>query len=166
MKGPAGFDVAHRQARIYGTGNNPLSWAPLPTIAQAATNMLLNPSRILNRAIYINPIPNLTQNHILAALESVTGENFTTTHVDVALINRNSRIALERGEVAKAMRGLIISTQFYEDDSGNDLSALAENATVGVKEMSVEQAVKDAIEAYGENTPIVEGMYRVDPCEV
>jgi hypothetical protein len=166
MKGPAGFDIPHRQARIYGTGNNPLFWTPLPSIALAATNMLLNPGPILNRPIFIAPIPNLTQNKILGALETVLGEKFTTTPVDVALVNRNARIALERGEIPKAMRGLTISTQFYEGDYGGGLGALAENETVGVGEISVEKAVREAIERYGEDTQVVEGMYKVDPCEV
>jgi hypothetical protein len=166
MKGPAGFDIPNRHARIYGTGNNTLCWTPLPTIAHAAVNMLLHPDTILNRAIYICPLPGLTQNRILAAVETVLNTKFTIDNIDVALINKNARIALERGEMSKAMRGLTISNQFYEEDSGNDFTELVENSLVGVEEMSVEDAVRDALQTYGENHKIVEGMYRVDPCEV
>jgi hypothetical protein len=166
MKGPAGFDIPNRHARIYGTGNNPLFWTPLPTMAHAAINMLLNPDPILNRVIYISPIPNLTQNALLAALENVLDTKFTVTNVDVALMNKNSRIVLERGEIAKAMKGLTISNQFYEEDSGNDFLEPVENELVGVEEMSIETAVREAIQTYGENHPIVEPMYKVDPCEV
>lgn len=127
--------------------------------------MLLKPDPILNRAIHISPLPGLTQNAILAALETVLSTKFVVTNVDVAQINKNARIALERGEVSKAMRGLTISNQFYEGDS-NDFTGLVENELVGVKKTDIEEAVKDAIQRYGEATPIVEGMYKVDPCEV
>jgi hypothetical protein len=166
MKGPAGFDIPNRHARIYGTGTNILLWTPLPTIAQAATTMILYPSRVQNRSILLRAIPNLTQNAILVALESILGTKFTTTAVDVALMNKNARIALERGETAKAMKTMPFSTQYYEGDSGNEWGDLAENALVGVEEMGVEEAVRLAIETYGLETPVVEGMYRMDPCEV
>ncbi|KAF2681726.1 NAD(P)-binding protein [Lentithecium fluviatile CBS 122367] len=166
MKGPAGFDIHNRSARIYGTGNNPLFWTPLPTIAHAAVNMLLHPGPILNRAIYISSIPGLTQNTILDTLETVLNSKFTITNVDVAQINRNAKIALERGEIGKAMKGLTISNQFYEGDCENDFTGLIENDLVGVKQASIEEAVNDAIQRYGENTPVVDGMYKVDPCEV
>ena len=166
MKGPAGVDVPNKRARIYGTGNNILCWTPLPTIALAAANMLRNPSAILNRPIYINTVPELTQNILLSTMESVLGIKFTVEHVDVEKINKNARIALERGEEMKAMKGLTISNQFFEGDSGNDFRALVENETVGVEEVSVEDAVKQAIEIYGTEGPIVEGMYSVEACEI
>lgn len=168
MKGPAGFDIKNREARIYGTGENLLFWTPLPTIGLATANMLLNPDKVLNHAVHICPFATgtLTQNILLKTLETVLDTKFTVTHVDVAKINKNAKIALERGEVATAMRGLAMSNQFYEEDSGNNLEGLTENELVGVKEMSVEEAVRDAIKQYGEDSAIVERMYRVDPCEV
>jgi hypothetical protein len=132
----------------------------------AAANMLRNPESVMNRPIYISPFPKLTQNIILETLESVLGTKFTIENVDVAKINKHARIALERGEVAKAMKGLAISNQFYEEDSGNDFRELVENETVGVETMSVENAVKDTIARYGEDCKVVEGMFRVEPCEI
>lgn len=166
MKGPAGFDIPNKQVRIYGTGENPLFWTPLGTIASTAATMLLNPSMCLNRAIHIKPIPDLTQNTLLAAVEKVLSIKLSVTHVDVAKMNRNARIALERGEILKAMKGLTVSNQFYEEDSGNDVSALIENEKFGVEILSVEDAVRDAVEKWGTEGPVVESMFRVDPCEV
>ena len=163
MKGPAGFDIPNKQARIYGTGNNKLCWTPLSIIARAAVNMLRNPEPILNRPIYICPLPGLDQNVILSTLQTVFDNAFSVEHIDVKKINENARAALEKGEIPKAMRGLTVSNQFYEGDSGNDFSALVENEVVGVKEMSVEEAVRDAVERWGTETPVVEGMFRVDP---
>ncbi|KAF1945723.1 NAD(P)-binding protein [Clathrospora elynae] len=166
MKGPAGFDVANRRARIYGTGNNPLRWTPLPTIALAAVNMLRNPEPIINRSIYICPLLKITQNILLGTLESVLDTKFTIEYIDVKKINENAKNALERGEPMKAMKGLAVSNQFYEGDGGNDFSHLVENDVVGVQIMAVEDAVRDAIKRYEEDYKAVEGMYKVEPCEV
>lgn len=165
-KGPAGFDIANRRARIYGTGNNILCWAPVPTIGLAVANMLRNPEVVLDRSIYICPFDRLTQNVLLSTLETILGEKFVVENVDVKKINEHSRIALERGEVMKAMKGLTISNQFYEDDCGNDFRHLAENELVGVEMMSVEDAVRDVIERYGKEPKIVEAMFRVEACEI
>ncbi|KAF1957847.1 NAD(P)-binding protein [Byssothecium circinans] len=166
MKGPAGIDIPNRQARIYGTGDNLVYWTPLSTMAKTMTTMLLNPEPVLNRAIYICPLLHTTQNKILATVEKVLDTKFTVTNVDVAKINKHARIALERGETAKAMKGLTVSTQFYEGDSGNDLSGLVENELVGVEQLDLEDAVRQAMERWGMDTPVVQGLYMVDACEI
>lgn len=167
MKGPAGFDVANRKSRIYGTGNNPLFWTPLPTIARAAGNMLRNPATVANKPIYICPFTKdrLTQRVILAAVEHVIGAPFDLELVDVEKINKNAQIALEKGELGKAMKGLTLSAQFCED-GGNDFSHLVENDLVGVTAMSVEDAVQEAIAKWGADCPVVEAMFRIEACEV
>ncbi|OAL51678.1 NAD(P)-binding protein [Pyrenochaeta sp. DS3sAY3a] len=168
MKGPAGFDISNRLARIYGTGENKLCWTPLPTIALAAANMLRNPAPVVNRPIYICPFPRgqLTQNIILNNLEAVLDTKFDVQQIDVAKINRNARIALERGEAGKAMKGLTISNQFYEEDSGNDFSDLVENEVVGVPLTTVEEEVRAAIARYGDDSKVVDGMFKVEACEI
>jgi hypothetical protein len=168
MKGPAGIDVAHRKARVYGTGDNPLFWTPLPVIAQAAGNMLRNAGAVANQSIYICPFEKgeLTQQTLLDTLQNILDTKFDVETVDIAKINRNSKIALERGEAGKAMKGLIVSNQFYGEDSGNDFSHLIQNDVVGVEMMKVENAVRDAIASWGRDCPIVEGMYKVDACEI
>ncbi|KAJ4312041.1 hypothetical protein N0V94_007647 [Neodidymelliopsis sp. IMI 364377] len=168
MKGPAGFDVGNKRARIYGTGNNPLYWTPLPTIARAASNMLRNPEKIINRPVYICPFAKgeLTQRSLLTTLEQVLEKSFTVEAIDVEKINKHAKIALERGEAGKAMKGLTVSNQFYEKDCGNDFSHLIENETLGVEPISVEEAVRAAIAKWGEDSKIVEGLFRVEACEV
>jgi hypothetical protein len=168
MKGPGGFDIANRSARIYGTGENILFWTPLPTMGLAAANMLRHPESTLNRPIYICPFNKLTQNMLLNTLESVLDTKFTVENVDVEKINKNANIILERGgpDASRAFRGLAFSTQYYEKDSGNDFSHLVENETVGVENMSVEHAVRKALERYGRDCKAVEGMFRVEACEI
>lgn len=168
MKGPAGFDVAQRKARIYGTGQNPLFWTPLETMGRAAANMLRSPDAVGNRPIYICPFAKgeLTQRSLLVTLEKVLDTKFEVEEVGLAKINKHARIALERGEGAKAMKGLTVSNQFYEEDCGNDFSHLIENDIVGVEMMTMEDAVRGAIARWGQDCPIVEGMFRVEACEI
>ena len=168
MKGPAGIDVKNRKARIYGTGENALFWTPVGVIARAAGNMLRNPDAVTNRPVYICPFEKgeLTQRSLVDTLEAVLDTKFDIEVVDVAKINRNARIALERGEAGKAMKGLTVSNQFYEEDSGGDFSHLVENDLVGVEMMTVEEAVRDAVAKWGQNCSIVEGMYKVEACEI
>lgn len=166
MKGPAGFDIPKRRARIYGTGENSLCWTPLPIMGLAAANMLKDPEKVKNEPVYICPIPGLTQNKILETLEKVLETKFEVKNVDVRKINEHARIALERGEAGKAMKGLAVSNQFFEEDSGNDFSALVRNEVAGVEMMSVEDAVRDALERYGRDCQIVQAMYHVEPCEI
>jgi hypothetical protein len=156
MKGPAGFHLSKRHARIYGTGDNPLFWTPLSTMALASKNMLRNPQPILNRPIYICPFSKgqLTQNHLLEVLESVLNTKFTRETIDVKKINENGRIALERGEAGKAIKGLAVSNQFYEGDCGNDFSHLVENESVGVEIITMEAAVKAAIATGVKTAPL------------
>lgn len=168
MKGPAGFDIGNRHARIYGTGTNRLFWTPLPTMGRAAGNMLRNPEAVLNRPIYICPFPQLTQNMLLHTLESVLEAKFTVEHIDIQKINKNAKIVLDRGgeDLGKALKGYAVSKQFCEGDTGNDFGHLVENETVGVQEMGVEDAVREAVERYGRECEVVEGMFRVEACEV
>lgn len=168
MRGPAGFDVANQRARIYGTGDNPLFWTPLPTVARAAGNMLRRPDAVTNRPIHICPFikGELTQRSLLTALQKAVDATFAIEEVDLAKIDKNAKIALERGEAGKAMKGLTVSCQFYEEDSGNNFSHLIENHVVGVEMMTVEEAVGDAIARWGKDCPIVESMFRVEACEI
>lgn len=166
MRGPAGFDLKNRRARIYGTGNNPLYWTPLPSIATAVVNMLQNPGAVSNRPIYICPFDRLTQNLILEAVQKIVGSRFDVEAVDVKKMNENAKLAIAQGQAAKAIKTLALSNQFYEGDSGNNFSHLIENETVGIKAMSIEDAIQDAIARYGPDTAVVETWFKIEPCEV
>ncbi|EUC48333.1 hypothetical protein COCMIDRAFT_34206 [Bipolaris oryzae ATCC 44560] len=182
-KGPAGFSLPTSHARIYGTGNVPLYWTPLPVLARAAVHMLRNPEPVMNRAIHICPFvarpgePScLTQHGLLRVLEEELGTKFEVEEVDVERIFRNAMMVLgryERGEpggegIAQAMKGLAVCNQFYEEEVGGEksFSDLVENEVMGVEMMDVRDAVRDAISRYGRDCAIVDGMFRVEACEV
>lgn len=117
-------------------------------IARAVVNMLHNPSAIMNRGIYISGVTDLTQNAILAALEAETGDKFSMEHVDLKQIKKEALEALERGEYREATRGLTINSNFNEEDSAANFWNKVENDLVGVKPVSVQEAVRDAMSSW------------------
>lgn len=182
-KGPGGFSLPTSHARIYGSGDVPLYWTPLPVLARAAVHMLHNPEPVMNRAIHICPFvarpgePScLTQRGLLRVLEEELGTKFEIEEVDVERIFRHAMTVLaryEKGEargegIAQAVKGLAVCNQFYEEEvgAGKSFSDLVENEVVGVETMDVRDAVRDAISRYGRDCAVVEGMFRVEACEV
>ncbi|KAL8709637.1 MAG: hypothetical protein Q9225_007426 [Loekoesia sp. 1 TL-2023] len=150
MSGPAGFDIANHKATIYGTGNNLACWTPLRTIAKAVHIMLLPPTlpQIVNRAIFICGVKDVTQNNILAALEAETGSEFEVTHVDIQKIRQGATEAMEKGDWKAATRGMTITHQFDEEDSAANFWDLVENDTVWVNPITVREAVKEVLEEW------------------
>lgn len=147
-KGPAGFDLVQRKATIYDTGNNLACWTPLPVVASAVVNMLRSPNpKILNRAVFICGVKDVTQNAILAALESEIGKGeeegrFTVEHVPLEPIKEAAIKALERGEWRSATRGLALWFNFKQGVSRADFWSKVENELVGVQAVGLDEAVR------------------------
>lgn len=74
--------------------------------------MLRNLDPIINHAVFISGVKGVTQNVILGALEAEAGEKFTVDHVDVKEIKKEAEEARERGVLAKAVRGMVINSNF------------------------------------------------------
>jgi hypothetical protein len=149
MGGPAGFGIKGRVATIYGSGNNLACWTPLPIMADTVVKMLLEPDQITNRSVFISGVQGLTQNTILEALEAETGCQFKVTHVDITDFKNNAVEAFEKGETRMGVRSLAIYYNFNEKDSKANFWDRVENKLLGVKAVSVREAVKAAMEAEG-----------------
>lgn len=149
-KGPAGFDLVQRKATIYDTGNNLACWTPLPVVASAVVNMLRSPNpKIINRGVFICGVKDVTQNAILAALESEIGKGegegegkFTVEHVPLEPIKEAAMKALERGEWRNATRGLALWFNFKQGVSRADFWNKVENELVGVQAVGLDEAVR------------------------
>lgn len=149
-KGPAGFDFLQRKATIYDTGNNLACWTPLPVVASAVVNMLRFPNpKILNRAVFICGVKGVTQNAILATLESEIGKGegdgegkFTVEHVPLEPIKEAAMKALERGEWRNATRGLALWFNFKQGVSRSNFWSKVENELVGVQAVELDEAVR------------------------
>jgi len=75
-----GFDVAARQARIYGTGENPISWISFPNVAEFAVRSLETPAA--RNAIFALGGPEaIAPLEVVRIFEEVGGAPFTVEHV-------------------------------------------------------------------------------------
>ncbi|KAI4113075.1 MAG: hypothetical protein LQ338_008237, partial [Usnochroma carphineum] len=101
--------------------------------------------KILNRAVFICGVNDVTQNNILAALEAETGSKFEVTHVDVKSIRQGATEALQKGDWKAATRGLTITSQFDEEDSAANFWDMVDNETVGVAPVTVREAVRTTL---------------------
>lgn len=136
----------------------------------------------MNRAIHICPFvarpgepSSITQRVLLQALEELLGKKFTVENIDVEEISKRALDVLDKynqgepgGEqIALAVKGLAVSNQFYEEEGeeGDEFSRLVENEIVGVQVMSAEEVVREAVERYGRDCKVVEGMFRVEACK-
>jgi hypothetical protein len=107
--------------------------------------MLHVPELVLNRSILIAGVKDVSQNNILAALESVTGERFTVEHIDIQPLKEMALKMLSEGKNREAMPGLTINSNFNEADSQANFWDKAENELLGVQAVSVQEAVRELI---------------------
>ncbi|KAL9611200.1 MAG: hypothetical protein Q9167_004148 [Letrouitia subvulpina] len=140
---PAGFSLVDHTATIYDDGTKPLCWTPLPTAAAAVVRMLRYPQAILNRAVHICGVKDLTQNALLEALENQTGRKFSVERADTGALKDEVFGLLRNGEGKKAMKGLTLWAQFGEG-AGGDKGGV-DNEAVGVVEVTVAEAVREVL---------------------
>jgi len=75
-----GFDVAARRARIYGTGENPISWISFPNVAEFAVRSLDTPAA-RNATFTLGGPEALTPLQVVRIFEEVGGTPFTVEYV-------------------------------------------------------------------------------------
>lgn len=75
-----GFDVAGWKARIFGTGENPISWISFPNVAEFAVRSLDTPAA-RNAVFELGGPEALTPLQVVRIFEEVSGAPFATEHV-------------------------------------------------------------------------------------
>jgi len=114
-----GFDLAERRVRIYGTGENPISWISFPNVAEFAVRSLETPGA-RNATFTLGGPEALTPFEVVRIFEELSGQPFTTECVLESVLwlgKDSSRRALDeafaalslgfaRGDVI-AMRGVL-----------------------------------------------------------
>ncbi|KAL9035164.1 MAG: hypothetical protein Q9214_006714, partial [Letrouitia sp. 1 TL-2023] len=140
---PAGFSLENHTATIYDDGTKPLHWTPLPAAAAAVVRMLRHPQGILNRAVHVCGVKDLTQNAMLEALEKQTGRKFSVERADTGALEDEVFGLLRNGEAKKAMKGLTLWAQFGKGNGGD--KGGVDNEAVGVVEVTVAEAVKEVL---------------------
>lgn len=105
--------------------------------------MLCHPQGILNRAVHVRGVRDLTQNALLEALESQTGRKFSVERADTGALEAEVFGLLKKGETKKAMKGLTIWAQFGDGVDGGKEGV--DNEAVGVVEVTVAEAVREVL---------------------
>ncbi|KAH7146834.1 hypothetical protein B0J13DRAFT_584311 [Dactylonectria estremocensis] len=83
VDGLLGYDLKNREARIYNGGDVPFSTGPRDLVGQALFALLTNPERFeeaKNQYIHMASYT-VTQNQVLAVVETLTGQKFKVHHV-------------------------------------------------------------------------------------
>jgi NADH dehydrogenase len=75
-----GFDVAARRARIYGTGENPISWISFPNVAEFAVRSL-DTAAARNAMLTLGGPEALTPLQVVGIFEELGGAHFTLEYV-------------------------------------------------------------------------------------
>jgi uncharacterized protein YbjT (DUF2867 family) len=75
-----GFDAANASARIYGSGQNQISWISYFDVARFAAACVGNPA-VHNRVVKLGGPDALSPLHVVQLFEETTGLKFAVTHV-------------------------------------------------------------------------------------
>jgi len=100
-----GFDVAARRARIYGTGEKPISWISFPNVAEFAVRSLDTPGA-QNATFTLGGPEALTPIQVVRIFEELAGAPFTIEYVMEAVLKAaktSSRRALDEAFAALSL---------------------------------------------------------------
>jgi len=88
----AGFDFANHQARIYGTGENPISWISLVDVARFAV-MAVDAPAARNAAIELGGPDQLSPNQAIEIFENCSGQTFQVEYVPIEVLQNQKNAA-------------------------------------------------------------------------
>jgi uncharacterized protein YbjT (DUF2867 family) len=89
-----GFDVANAKARVYGSGENPISWISSSDVAQFAVESLENPAA-RNATLELGGPQALSQRKAIAIFEEVRGRPFEVEYVPEQALEEQQKTATD-----------------------------------------------------------------------
>lgn len=89
-----GFAAANASARIYGTGENPISWISLPDVAEFAVRSLETPAA-RNATLELGGPEALTPHQVIRIYEEASGRPFELEHVPVEALEAQQQGATD-----------------------------------------------------------------------
>ena len=125
-----GFDLKTKTATICDSGDTVTNFSILDSVGQATIGILAYPAETANRYVFINSF-RATQNDILNALETVTGEKWNVKKTTCEDESRIGREKMEKGDwsgVGHAIMGASYSGGKYDFAQGREL----DNQLLGV----------------------------------
>jgi uncharacterized protein YbjT (DUF2867 family) len=89
-----GFDAAAGQARIYGSGENPISWISYQDVAKFAVAVVHNPAA-RNKVIKLGGPEALSPLEVVNIFEDLTGKKFSLEHVPEKALMQQKAVAAD-----------------------------------------------------------------------
>jgi uncharacterized protein YbjT (DUF2867 family) len=89
-----GFDYPNNQARIYGAGQNPISWISFMDVARFAVQSVDNPAA-RNAVLELGGPDPLSPNEVIAIFESLSGKPFRVEYVPVEALQGQKAAAVD-----------------------------------------------------------------------
>ncbi|CAF1273488.1 unnamed protein product [Adineta steineri] len=139
-----GFDVSNHAVTLYDEGKNYISGTTLPSIGKAVVAIIHHPELTLNKRIYIADAV-FTQQQALALFEKYSGKKWTVKHVSTDDALKQGADYFAKGDIMKGVQAYIMSA-IYCQQGASDFRGKTSNDALGVKTVSLEQAVKEAVE--------------------
>ncbi|KAG8158313.1 hypothetical protein KVR01_012074 [Diaporthe batatas] len=145
IPGFGGWDLSARTATIYDGGDIPFEATTLDQVGRAIAQSLKNPELTGNQFVYVNSFT-LTQNKVLKALESVTGERFTVSHSTVNELWQGGAAQLKEGN-GMGVLPMIAATVYGK---GGGLANYSKNRglwneKIGLKQENLEEVLKSLV---------------------
>ena len=125
-----GFDLKTKTATICDPGDTMTNFSILDAVGQATVGILAHAAETANRYVFINSF-RATQNDILSALETVTGEKWNIKNTTCEDESRIGKEKMEKGDwngVGHAIMGASYSGGKYDFAQGREL----DNQLLGV----------------------------------
>jgi hypothetical protein len=148
MKVPVlGFVLPQCTARIYDSGDEPITTTTGAAIGTAVANTLVHFDKTANRFLKIRSVKT-SQNRILAALEEVTATKWDVTKISTKDIAEGRKKKLEEKRFQEAFMDLL-TVQLFEDGMGRgNITDLEEsdNVLLGVKEEDIGDIIRRLID--------------------
>ncbi|KAF3916853.1 hypothetical protein ABW20_dc0109871 [Dactylellina cionopaga] len=136
------FDIANRTATVWDGGNKSFTCTNEKQLGQAVVSVLQHPQETSNQYLFIASVET-TQNEIVAALEEVSGESWTVTHVTTDTQVTEAFKKLQSGDFSGAFT-LVRATAFGNTPGLHSNFAKDEKLANDILGLSLEN-VKDVV---------------------
>ncbi|KAK6506562.1 hypothetical protein TWF506_011467 [Arthrobotrys conoides] len=143
--GVLGFDISSRRATIYDSGDRPFTASTFAQVSSAVVKVLQNPDKTENKYVYVGSFTT-TQNEVLAALEAVTGDNWTVEKASsIEKVEAGKEQVLRRRN-STAIRPLITAAMYHER-SGSDFETEVglSNEILGLSKEDLTTVIKQVV---------------------
>jgi len=139
-----GFDISNHSAILYDEGKYLCSGTTLPSIGKAVVAVIHHPELTLNKRIYIADTT-FTQQEALALFEKYSGTKWTVKHISTEDSYKQGAEYYAKGDLSKGIPAYIMSA-IYSDGGASNFQNKTSNKALGLETVSLEQAVKEAVE--------------------